>query len=83
MIKFKANAGGRELVGFILTEKNVEQLKKGHPIDIKAEEFNIPFDILIAYGKDEQTIARDLRKAGMIDPERTVIHDASEKKTRQ
>jgi hypothetical protein len=76
MIKFKAASGrrGRELVGFGITEKNVENLKKGNPIFIMAEEMNLPFDVTIFYGKDENTIASDLRKAGYIDPEHTVIH---------
>jgi hypothetical protein len=80
MIKFRAtSANGRELVGFGLTEKNVEQLKKGNPVFVMGVEMGLQFDVTIFYGKDEQTIAADMRKAGMIDPEKTVIHDTSKK----
>jgi hypothetical protein len=83
MIKFKASRGkdGRELIGFGLTEKNVEALKRGEPIDIFGAEWGAPFDVVIFYGKDEQTMAADMRKAGLIDPEKTVLHDTSTKKT--
>jgi len=85
MIKFKATQGnGREVIGFGLTAKNVEQLKLGRPISIWGAEFGIPFDVMIFYGETEQTIADMFRKHGLIDPEKTVIHDTSDKKrTRQ
>jgi len=85
MIKFTAGGkGGRTLVGLGITEKNVERLKLGHPIHIMGIEMGLPFDITIFYGKDEQTIAADLRRAGLIDPEKTILHDTSQKpRTRQ
>jgi len=85
MIKFTARAAnGRQIAGFGITEKNVEQLKKGYPIMIWGHDIGVPFDIMIYYGETEQILADQLRDAGMIDPNKTVIHDTSQKpKTRQ
>jgi hypothetical protein len=80
MIKFKAaSSSGREILGFGLTEQNIQQLKKGNPVFVMGPEMGLPFDVTIIYGKDEQTMAADLRKAGLIDPEKTVIHDTGKK----
>jgi hypothetical protein len=80
MIKFKAGIGsGRELVGFGLTEKNVEQMKLGRPIHVMGVEMGIPYDVMIFYGETERAMYEDIKKAGLIDPERTVIHDTSDK----
>jgi hypothetical protein len=82
MIKFKAaGSSDREIVGFGLTEKNIEHLKKGNPIFVMGLEMGLPFDVTIFYGKDEQTMAASLCRSGLID-EKTVIHDTG-KKVRQ
>jgi len=85
MIKFKATqSNGREVLGLGLSAKNVEQLKLGRPISVWGREIDIPFDVMIFYGETEQTMADEFRKHGMIDPEKTVIHDSSQRpKSRQ
>lgn len=84
MIKFKAGGRGREVVGFGITARNVEMLKAGNPVIVHREEMNLPFDVMIFYGETERDIANELKKHGLIDPEKTVIHDTSDKpKTRQ
>jgi len=81
MIKFKAGntKTGRELIGFGLTAKNVEQLKAGNPVHVMGVEMGIPIDVMIFYGETEQDMTRMLIKEHLIDPERTVIHDTSNK----
>lgn len=81
MIKFKAGAraGHTALVGFGLTAKNVEQLKLGNPIHVMGVELDLPFDVMIFFGETEQAIYAELRKHGLIDPEKTVLHDTSDK----
>jgi len=82
MIKYTAGreGGGLALVGFALTAKNVEELKRGHPIFVMGAEMGLPFDVAISYGETEQEIYADMKKAGAIDPERTVLHDTSRRK---
>jgi len=83
MIKFKAGDPPKQIVGFGLTEKNVEQIKAGHPIHVMGVELSIPFDVMIFYGKDEREIADMFRQEGLIDPERTVLHDTTDKPRRR
>ena len=80
MIKFKAGRkGGRDLVGFGLTETNIDELKAGHPIYIMADEMALPFDVTIFYGKNEAEMAKKMMEAGLIG-EDTIIHDSRGKK---
>jgi hypothetical protein len=60
MVKFKAT-GDRNLIGLGLSEENVKRLKEGMPIFIEKEKLEIPFDILIFYGKTEKDIENDLK----------------------
>ena len=86
MIKFTAGntKTGRPLVGIGITAKNVEQLKLDRPINIWGVELGVPFDILLFYGETEQMLADQLRAAGMVDPEKTIVEDHLNKpKTRQ
>ena len=80
MIKFKVTGtSGRQLVGLGITALNVEALKHGQPIHIMGTEMGLPFDITIFYGATERKIFDELKKAGLIDPEHTVIHDTMDK----
>jgi hypothetical protein len=68
MIKFKATSEkGQELLGFGITAKNVERLKKGDPIFICGRDMDLPFDVIILYGETEQEMVRLLRTMGAID----------------
>lgn len=62
MIKALATSadGKRKILVLGISELNVENLKKGHPIHIHGEEIGIPVDVFICYGKDEDAIRRDL-----------------------
>lgn len=75
MIKFKSTLNGRVMLCFCLEEMNIVKLKEGKPILIYGEDFAIPFDITMMYGKDKETIIADLRKMGVeLPPENTWKH---------
>lgn len=57
MVKFlvQDSKDGVPLLGFGISEKNVEMLKEGKPILIKGkEEMKIPMNFMIFYGEDER-----------------------------
>ena len=57
MIKFKAG----DLIGFGLSEGNIQKLKEGKPIAINMQEMGIEnMRIIIMYGKTEQDIQSEL-----------------------
>ena len=59
MIKFAAG----DLIGFGLSEANIEKLKQGSPISINLEEVGVPNKrAVIFYGKTEQEMQKDLAK---------------------
>lgn len=67
MIKFvSSGADGTQLIGLGLSALNVKRLKDGNPILVRGAELGQPKlgDILIFYGKDEKTMADQLRKVG-------------------
>lgn len=66
MIKFTANLeDGKTLVGFGLSEKNVETLKTGRPIQVDLTDLGVyvgyGISILIFYGKTEEAMKTDLQ----------------------
>ena len=74
MIKWRGNVGGREILGFMLEEKNLQRLREMKPIHIHKEEMGIPFDIIIDYSNDLAETMKTMKKMGLIS-EKTVIHD--------
>lgn len=59
MIKFKAMAkNGRTLLGFGITDKNIELLKEGHPVKANMWDLGLKgLDVVIFYGgSDEEMI---------------------------
>lgn len=66
MIKFKSELNGRPLVGFGLSEKNIERLKEGSPILFDAKELGIDASVTIFYGETEEKMVKDFQKHGMI-----------------
>lgn len=62
MVKFKASGkNGRPLFGLGLTEQNLARLVAGDPIHIHGEQMGFGAqDLMIFFGKDEETIQKDL-----------------------
>jgi hypothetical protein len=58
LIKFR----GKNLIGFGLSELNIDLLKKGKPISIDLKELGMSGKCLIFYGKTESDMEKDLKK---------------------
>lgn len=63
MIKFKAFNERKErfFIGIGLSDENVERLKKQQPMYINGSEIGCEQDILIMYGKTEQSMYNELK----------------------
>ena len=74
MIKWRGTnkENQHEVLGFGLEEKNLEKLKEGLPIYVFGPEMNLPFDIVIYYGKDFPTLM-DMSRNQI--GSHTIIHD--------
>lgn len=67
MIKFKGAVSGRTLIGFGLSLENIRRLRQGHPILFDADELGLKdTKITIFYGRTEEKMYSDLKKAGWI-----------------
>lgn len=68
MIKFVKTAdNGAKVVGFGLSEGNIERLKLGQPILVHLDDLGIEgIDVVIHYGETENSILNDFRKGGLI-----------------
>lgn len=68
MIKFVVTGDGKIVIGLGIVAKNVEYLKKGHPIPVKLSEmgFESNMEILLFYGEDETALFKMLEGAGLI-----------------
>ena len=55
MVKFTADKVNGVLIGFGLSEENIEMLKKGFPIFVHFKEMNLPSndEVMIFYGQTE------------------------------
>jgi hypothetical protein len=74
MIKFVSEGKDRKVIGFGLTERNLELLKEGKPILVDLAGLGVPsVQITIFYGKDEKTIYQDLKNHGFVSDE-TKLH---------
>ncbi len=77
MIKFLATnpKTGRKILGFGLSEGNVERLKLDTPIKVNLSEMHpaLDVDFVIIYGKTEQDMADILKEHGLITAE-TIVH---------
>lgn len=71
MIKFKADKGGKKVYGFGLTDENIKLLKKGRPIYIDDPDF-ADYVVIIMYGKTEQKMVEELKKADILDKRLTI-----------
>jgi len=80
MIKAKGTIGGRETVFLGLSFANLDKLRSA-PLDdhirIKAEDLNLPFDIIITSGETEAAITELLMSA--IGPSTKVHIDRKQK----
>ena len=65
MIKWKAHIKEHETIGIGITSDDLITLLKRDILFIKAEEFNIPFDITIHHGQDYKELTDHLRSAGL------------------
>lgn len=72
MLRWVGTRENRQIIGLGLEEKNLEKLRQDQPILVKGESIGMPFDILIYYGKDMDTLM-EMTKQG-VGPH-TVIHD--------
>jgi hypothetical protein len=72
MIKFQAHRGTTKVIGFGLSDMNIQRLREGKPIYIKGEDWDVEFDVTIFWGRTEDDIAAELEKHGMVD-KNTVI----------
>ncbi len=77
MIKFIATneRTGRRLLGFGLSEGNLQRLRNDEPIhvDVSKMHEDLDVDLMIFYGKTEQEMADMLKEHGLVTPE-TLIH---------
>jgi hypothetical protein len=72
----KAKKGSLILLG--LSDTNIERLKKGQPIKFNLQELGLgDYDVLIFYGKDEQSMQQELKE--FIHPFKTIITDSRAK----
>jgi hypothetical protein len=67
MIKFTLpKSDGQKILGFAITETNVERLKQGDPIYFDLNELGVAgYDVLIMYGKDQEDIGKQLKEAAL------------------
>ena len=67
MIKFAAQGkDGTTLVGFGLSEQNVEKLKAGQPIHVEGSQVGLEkVQVLIFYGKTEKEMYDNLKSEGI------------------
>ena len=74
MIKFKGwdSKRGRDIVGFGLSEGNLERLRDGKPIEIDMQTMGLsPMTVLIFYGETEEKMQESLKH--LIGPD-TKVH---------
>lgn len=70
MIKARGrHVSGIPMVIFGLTDRNLELLKAGKPISFHGGELGLECQVLIMYGPDEPTIAKELGIVGATIPE--------------
>lgn len=68
------------LLIFGLSERNLKLLREGKPIKFNMKELGLPeLDVLIYTGKDEESMKKDFFKEGLIDVNKTIIHDQNSK----
>lgn len=77
MIKFQGTGlNGLPVVGFGLSEANVQRLKEGLPILIDAKDtqelLGVQAQIVIFYGKTEESMQEELNTAGFSFSNRTI-----------
>jgi hypothetical protein len=65
MIKWRGTVNGKDTVGMCLEAGNMQRLKKGYPVLIRAEDMGLPFDILIDYARTQEDGVERLKKAGV------------------
>lgn len=77
MVKFSADgAGGRKLLGFIITDENVARLKKGEPIHVNVDEMGVPnVDFVIHYEPSDKMAVDAVRQFMTKD---TVVNEMKE-----
>jgi hypothetical protein len=68
MIKFTIpKSNGSTVLGFGITEANVEKLKQGQPILVDLSELGLEgYEALIMYGTDQRNIQEQLQDAKML-----------------
>lgn len=66
MIRLITRWEGRPLLLLGITQDNVDHLAAGHPMDFEVGELDGPIRVVMIYGADEQAIARELEKHGIL-----------------
>lgn len=80
MIKFliKHPETNRYIFGMVITDGNMDLLKKSHPIHINSEALDLPFfkfnELMLLYYPTNEEAEKDLREKGYI-TKNTIIHD--------
>lgn len=73
MIKFAGHHGDRKIVGFGLSNGNLDRLREDRPICVKGEEVGLgAIDVVIFWGETEQAMYDRLRKEGLINEQTKV-----------
>lgn len=83
MIKGMASKpDGTRILVLGLSGENVTRLAAGEPVGLRASELQEmgfpPFEVLIAYGRTEQTIVDQLRTAGLMPPGEAVVNKCTD-----
>jgi len=88
MIKFSAEGTDEtgnpvQIVGLGVSEDNIQELREGRPIGVKARELGIdfPIEFLLFYGKTEEEMEKDLAAFINIKTKRRNGHEEKEAPT--
>lgn len=66
MVKFTMEEDGKKVIGLGLSDGNLQLLRNDRIIHIDGAEMNLDFDIIIFWGKTENEMCRQFKRAGMI-----------------
>ncbi len=77
MMKFIADRKGRKLIGFGLSDGNLEKLRQGMPILVKLQDMHpdLDFEVVIFWGKTEIDMQNDMARYGLIGDETRITID--------
>lgn len=68
MIKFIGEREGRSFLGIVLTDENIERLKKDQPVHFTCEQLNLPTfqvkEVVIMHSPTEKEFVEKMRERG-------------------